>query len=124
MPLTISEKTYQPEDVFEAFLFELNSRQRNGWLEIDLRLYEAFHKAYQEFPEIMANYDFKISDGKTVPKGEVLPITLIPIIQMFREIGMIETRNGRTTINQRDITSVKEPLKELRQVAKRICDLI
>jgi len=101
-----------PEDIFEAFLYKLNSEGRNRFYN-DKTLHTVFYQAKKEFPAILECYEFEL---KTTP----ISVTLDRMFPEFRHSGLIDWEDGKVVI--KDSGELKKPELELEKVAKFICD--
>lgn len=108
--------SYSPEEVFEAFLYEQHQRGRDTWQRFDKKVHRAFHQAQAEFPEVRGAFDdFLI-------RAEPYFHRLEEMFWEFKQARIIGSEDGKTIIINAE--ALKEPSRELKEVARYICDLL
>ena len=104
-----------PGDIFEAFLYEQKSRGRTEWKRYNKKVHRAFYDAKKEFPDLMDAYDFLL---RTEPYSH----TLNSMHQEFRQAKILALVDENVVVRNPEL--LKEPSKELRAVARYICDRV
>jgi hypothetical protein len=104
-----------PEDIFEAFLYEQNSRGRTEWQRHDKKVHRAFYLAKKEFPDLMEAYSVLL---RTEPYSH----TLDRMFWEFRQARILARVDENIVI--RNPKALEKPDETLGRVAEYICDRV